>query len=290
MNNQKIIEELEKLEILRIFQDKEYSVSAIRHAINSIKKVTVEIKSGKDLRKLVPTIGEKVGKYADLVVSGKGIDEINDLNEKDNKKLTFIHQAMKNYNYPFVDALVAYENGNIVSKEYEDGRIPRKLVKEFEIKFKKLAEKYGVEYKITGSYRRKRKTIGDIDIIIYKKNQDLNLTKIMNKIIKKLPIVKTNMHGEIIFQGTMFLNEDYPEARIDITVVNSSRSLPYALLRTTGNAMLNIHMSKLAKKKGWKLNSTGMTDNEGDAIEAKNEKEIFELLDMDYIKPKDREF
>lgn len=49
-------------------------------------------------------------------------------------------------------------------------------------------------------------------------------------------------------------------------------------------------MRKEAIKKGWRLNDTRMTDENGKNIEVDSEREIFELLDMDYLKPKYRNY
>ena len=47
-------------------------------------------------------------------------------------------------------------------------------------------------------------------------------------------------------------------------------------------------MRSVAKKMGYKLNEYGLYDTNNNLIHAINEKEIFELLGMEYIEPTDR--
>ena len=46
-------------------------------------------------------------------------------------------------------------------------------------------------------------------------------------------------------------------------------------------------MRGIAKKKGYKLNEWGLYKN-NKSISIKNEKDIFKLLEMDYVPPQDR--
>uniref|UniRef100_A0A6C0ADS9 DNA-directed DNA polymerase X domain-containing protein n=1 Tax=viral metagenome TaxID=1070528 RepID=A0A6C0ADS9_9ZZZZ len=282
--NKKIIEVLQKLEILREINDEQYSALAFKKVIKNLEGLDYEIVSKKDLEN-VSGVGVKIKKYIEDVLKNKEIPEL--LEEKD--KIDSIYNMMSLHGIGFRKALKIYLSGEKTVEGYEKKkRIPREIVKKFEKDFKEIIKKYDIKYKITGSYRRKLKDVGDIDIILYDENK--NLKKIMDKIIKKLNIVKTLSHGDIKFQGTIYLNKEYPEERIDITIIQDIKSIPYALLHTTGNVNLNIHMRKEAIKKGWRLNDTKMTDENGKNIEVNSEKQIFELLDMKYLKPKYRNY
>jgi len=82
-----------------------------------------------------------------------------------------------------------------------------------------------------------------------------------------------------------YLKEFY---RIDI------RFVPYnsyytSLLYFTGSKLFNINMRKKAKKLGFKLNEYGLYKN-NKIIEIKSEKDIFKHLNIEYLKPKLRNF
>ncbi len=114
------------------------------------------------------------------------------------------------------------------------------------------------------------------------------MTKLMNKIIKKLDINGIKMHGNTKFQGNVFLNDKFPEARLDITTIHKKEQIPYMLLHSTGSKDLIIKLNIIADKKGWKLSETKMTDENGENIIVDSEKDVFRLLGIKYLKPKDR--
>ena len=76
--------------------------------------------------------------------------------------------------------------------------------------------------------------------------------------------------------------------RVDIRYV--SWDVYYsALLYFTGSAELNQKMRQIAKKMGYKLSEYGLTKiSDNSHIEITSEKDIFNFLNMDYLKPNER--
>lgn len=60
-----------------------------------------------------------------------------------------------------------------------------------------------------------------------------------------------------------------------------------ALLYATGPKIFNVRMRRRAKILGWKLNRDGLWDGD-ELLEGASEKDIFQRLNMDYIRPENR--
>ena len=76
-----------------------------------------------------------------------------------------------------------------------------------------------------------------------------------------------------------------PVRRIDI------RYIPYdsyysALLYFTGSGDLNKKMRNIAKTKNYKLSEYGLFNENGEKFKVKSERDIFKLLDMEYLPPR----
>lgn len=128
-----------------------------------------------------------------------------------------------------------------------------------------------------GSYRRKAETIGDIDVVTVANDPE----KLFNAIIK-LPIVK-----KVVARGPTKLSFDMQsEIRSDVRCVKPEE-WGSALLYFTGSKEHNIEMRKKAIARGWKLNEYGLF--EGDKVIAqKEEKDIYDALDLPYYEPEQR--
>ncbi len=76
-----------------------------------------------------------------------------------------------------------------------------------------------------------------------------------------------------------------PGRRVDFLFTNEN-SYYYALLYFTGSQKLNIIMRKRAIELGYSLNEHGM---KGVDKKIKSERDIFEILEMKYLEPIDRD-
>jgi len=129
-----------------------------------------------------------------------------------------------------------------------------------------------------GSVRRKKSTVGDIDIVVRTKNPELVLKKFV-----KLKFVK-----QILGVGkekAIIITKD--GIQIDCRVFTDDE-FGAGLLYFTGDKQHNIWLRKIAIKKGWKLNEYGLFDNRNRRIAGTNEREIYELLGVKMLPPEKR--
>ena len=131
-----------------------------------------------------------------------------------------------------------------------------------------------------GSLRRKKETIGDIDILVTSQKPE----KIM-KTFTSLPQVR-----EILAEGptkSSVITKD--DIHVDVRVVEPI-SFGAALQYFTGSKAHNIKLRELAIKRGLKINEYGVFDSKTDQrITGKEEEEVYRILDLPFIPPELRE-
>jgi DNA polymerase (family 10) len=137
-----------------------------------------------------------------------------------------------------------------------------------------------VKVVIAGSYRRRRETVGDIDLLaICAPGRSAGI------------IARFTGHGDVaqiissgMTRATVILHSGL---QADLRVV-AGRSYGSALAYFTGSKEHNIALRAIAAKKGLKLNEYGAFKGEKQ-IAGRSEEGIYELLGMDYIPPELRE-
>lgn len=150
---------------------------------------------------------------------------------------------------------------------------------------------------ICGSYRRLNPTSNDIDFLLIHPKIKTQLDLKKNKYFKKL-LVKLSNSGFIIesftnfdvrskFMGLCRLSKKTPVRRIDIRFV-PYESYYYSLLYFTGSGEFNRKMRQTAIDNGYILNEYGLYDERKKFISVKSEKEIFDVLSMEYVTPDKR--
>lgn len=134
----------------------------------------------------------------------------------------------------------------------------------------------------TGSLRRLKETIGDIDILAEAEKEEA--LKIMNAFVS-LPEVE-----QIILKGSTKSSVILGEGTaIDLRVV-PPESYGAALQYFTGSKEHNIELRNIAIRAGYKLSEYGLyLKKSGKQIAGKNEEEIYEKLGLAYIPPELRE-
>jgi DNA polymerase/3'-5' exonuclease PolX len=137
---------------------------------------------------------------------------------------------------------------------------------------------------IAGSYRRKAKMIGDIDVLVTGE-----LKKAVGKLTAKKYIVSVLAVGEEKFSGIAKLPGTTSYRRIDI-VRTTKEEKPFALLYFTGDFVQNISMRQKAKKMKFSLSQHGLKNMKtGRMVKGiKNEKDIFKYLKIQYKDPDER--
>lgn len=135
-----------------------------------------------------------------------------------------------------------------------------------------------IRLEVCGSLRRRRETVGDLDILVSSEKPEAVMEKFVN-----LPEVMTvTARGET--KSSVILENGL---NCDLRVV-SDEQFPFALHYFTGSKEHNIAMRARAQQFGLKLNEYGL-EGEKKSIRAKDEADIFHALKLDYIPPELRE-
>ena len=192
----------------------------------------------------------------------------------------------------------------ICLKYYEDilERIPRKEIEVFNDILSKIFSEIdsNLLYEICGSFRRKNKDSGDIDILFCNKNcqmhEDLENSekylKLLLKKMKKMNIIVEDLtkSGDLKYMGICKIPGYESNRRLDIKYVPYCCYIP-GLLHFTGSYKENIRLRQIGKDKNYKINEYGIYKIDGeneDLIILNTEKELYDILDEEYKIPEDR--
>jgi DNA polymerase (family 10) len=131
---------------------------------------------------------------------------------------------------------------------------------------------------VAGSFRRRKETIGDIDILVASSfpKKIMNIFTTMDEVEK--------VWGSGLTKSSIRLKKGFD---VDLRIV-SEKSFGAALQYFTGSKAHNVHLRKIAIKKGYKLNEYGLYEDDR-CIASKTEKEIYNKLGMEYIPSELRE-
>ncbi len=133
---------------------------------------------------------------------------------------------------------------------------------------------------ITGSLRRRKDTIGDIDLLVISRKPQRVINSFVSLPGVKQVLAKGDTKGSIRLEnGT----------QVDLRVVGK-KAHGAALLYFIGSQQHNIALRKLAISKGFKLSEYGLfSKKSGKALAGKNDKGIYHALGLGYIEPELRE-
>lgn len=148
-----------------------------------------------------------------------------------------------------------------------------------------------IEFELVGSYRRKNKDMGDIDVLI-KGNEDINLKILIKELSSAGYIIETLANGKNKFMGICKISPELPARRIDILIADPSYYY-FALLYFTGSYSFNIYMRRIALQKNISLSEYGFKDKNNKIIDTsdiiKSEKDIFDYLKIPFVSPEKRD-
>ncbi len=143
----------------------------------------------------------------------------------------------------------------------------------------RLKKLNGVEkLMVAGSVRRKKETIGDVDILIVARSPK----PVMDYFVSMPEVVRVYAHGETKSAIKIRSGLD-----VDLRVV-PPESYGAALNYFTGSKDHNVALRVLAQKKKLKLNEYGLFRGKK-MIAGRTEEELYRALGMDYIEPEMRE-
>lgn len=134
---------------------------------------------------------------------------------------------------------------------------------------------------LAGSLRRKKETVGDIDIVITAEHRQWK--RIIQR-ITQLPQVKKVLAAGQTKASIILKNK----VQVDIRIVHE-HEFGAALFYFTGSKEHNIQLRTMAKQKGWKVNEYGVFDEKtGKRLAGRTEEEIYALFGLNYIPPEKR--
>ncbi|MDP3935077.1 MAG: DNA polymerase/3'-5' exonuclease PolX [Candidatus Giovannonibacteria bacterium] len=322
MTNQeiaKILREMAELYEMEsvLFKPRAYEKAAL--GVEALDREITEIykKNGKDELMDIPGIGQGIALHIETILKGKKFAEYERLKKKipvniselaavegvGPKMIKILYQKLKIKN--LADLERAAKAGKIAKLERFGKKSEEKILKGIEFlkksggrrvlgfilpeirNLEKIIQNFPEveEAIVAGSVRRRKETIGDIDILATSKKPE----KVMDRFLG-LPFIE-----HVYAKGktkTMVKLKNGLDA--DIRVV-PKESYGAALNYFTGSKDHNIALREMAIKKGWKLNEYGLfrgkkqTRLPDGQVAGKTEEEIYKTLGLNYIEPEMRE-
>jgi DNA polymerase (family 10) len=296
-------------ELLEIGGENQFRVRAYRRAAREIeglpKAVASLLKSGHDLSEL-PGIGKDLaGKIADIVKTGHfelldtlkrklpgELGEMAALPGLGPKRIKLLYDRLKVRTLN--DLRQAIKTGRLRELRGFGRVIEKKLIGALEKpqpakRFKlSVAEAEAValvaflrnsgHVVVAGSYRRRRDTVGDLDVLVTAKNGAV----VGNRLAEYENVAQVVAHGPK--RTTVVLRSGL---QVDIRAV-PEESYGAALLYFTGSKAHNIALRGLANQHGWKLNEYGLFSGKR-WIAGTTEEDVYEKLGLAFIVPELRE-
>ena len=318
-NNKKLIDNLKILADYERINKEPFKVKAYEKVISSIELFDKKIETLEDI-KLLKGVGKKIeDKIIEFLNTGNIEEVVSVLNDPKyilgNKlkgiygvgpaKITELMTKIEDFDELKEHPELLNDKQKIGLKYYDDMnlRIPMAEGKQhLKVVGKILNTLYsGIEFEFVGSFRRKNKDMGDIDILI-KNRKGLVLKDVIKQLEDKSYIIEKLAQGNNKFMGICRLSPELPARRIDILVADPSYYY-FALLYFTGSYNFNIYMRKIALTKGLSLSEYGFKpvgEGAGAAAAAgvatnkniidttdsiNSEEDIFKYLGMAYVEP-----
>ncbi|WP_297453993.1 DNA polymerase/3'-5' exonuclease PolX [Persephonella sp.] len=138
---------------------------------------------------------------------------------------------------------------------------------------------------VVGSTRRRKETIGDLDILVTADDKDR--LKIMDFFTSLDEVSEVLVKGPK--KSSVIMKFEDKERQVDLRIFKDEE-WGAALQYFTGSKQHNIHLREIAKEKGLKINEYGVfkVDTE-EKIAGETEESVYEAVGMDWIPPELRE-
>jgi DNA polymerase (family 10) len=314
VHNTEIARKFETMaDLLEIDGANPFRVRAYRKAARTVgeygRSMEELIAAGEDLTEL-PGIGEELAEKIRVMVETGELPQLQELQERipqgvvemtkiaglGPKRVQQLHEKLG------IDTLQELEDAVVMGKVRElrgfGEKMEEKILEELERKSTEerrtrldraeglvetlvgyLRSVEGVErVEVAGSYRRKKETVGDLDVLVISDEGDR-----VTEAFTKYPGVE-----RVVSRGpTRATVMVWKELQVDLRVV-PAESYGAALFYFTGSQAHNIAVRSLALDRGLKLNEYGVFRDE-ERVAGETEGEIYELLGMSYVPPELRE-
>ncbi len=299
-----------------------FRLNSITKALDVIKKLDFKIIKGEDIKNYENIGKGTIDRINEIIKTGK----LSEVHEDDitTKHLDYVDELQKVFGIGREVAYNLYKEHNIKNLNDLKEAVKTKSVElpETILKGLKYVDKINVQIprsemdeiysfiireaidldpdmdvRICGSYRREKQVMGDIDMIIshpkiitkqQAEESDL-LMQFVNKLENDKFIIDsfTAKNVKTKYMGVCVYHEN-PMRRIDIRFM-PQESYYTAIMYFTGSKNFNRKMRKIAIDMGYKLNEYKLINNRNkQSFDVKSEKDIFDILHMEYLQPKDR--
>ena len=185
------------------------------------------------------------------------------------------------------------EKQTIGLKHYEElnQKIPREEIIKHESYLKSILKKLDkdAEMTIAGSYRRGKEESGDIDILLKSEKKE-TYKRFINKLNQLGYLIDELALGTKKYNGVCRHRFSGIARRIDI-MYTTPGEYPFAVFYFTGSGEFNKMVRKIVNEKGMTINEYSLKDlytKEKVDHEFRSEKDIFDYLEMGYVKPSQR--
>ena len=137
-----------------------------------------------------------------------------------------------------------------------------------------------LEVEVAGSARRRRDTVGDIDLLVASNEAE----DVVRRFVSMPPVIRVLSEG--VTKSTVVLEKNL---QVDLRVI-PPEDYGAALQYFTGSKEHNVKLRTIAVKKGYKLNEYGLFDRETEEkVAGEDEEGIYRTLGMDWMEPELRE-
>ena len=324
MKNQEIATMLREIADFLEIQEVEYKPRAYRTAARNIESLSDDIEDVhergelEEIEGVGESIGEKIAEYletgeleyyedleADLPVDIEAITSVEGVGPKTAKKL-YVELDVRTLD----DLESAAEQGNVADLEGFGEKSEQNILDHVE-RAKAGQERmllgrafpiaHDIETRlhdadafdrvdIVGSFRRRRPTVGDIDILSTASDPETAMDVFCSHDDVKEVLSRGDTKSSVVVSG---------DVQMDLRIVDEA-AYGSALVYFTGSKDHNITLRNRAIDRGWKLNEYGLydvsdageaaTDEQvGERLASETEAGIYETLDLDWIPPELRE-
>jgi len=137
-----------------------------------------------------------------------------------------------------------------------------------------------LEVEVAGSARRRKETVGDLDLLIASKDSK----SVVERFVSMPPIIRVLSQGST--KSTVVLEKNL---QVDLRVIQP-QEYGAALQYFTGSKEHNVKLRTIAVKMGYKLNEYGLFERDSDTrVAGETEEEIYRALGMSPMPPELRE-
>ena len=313
MKNQLVAAILNQVADLMEIESVDFRTKAYRRAAHTVDTLSVDIEEIKNEGRLqeLPGIGAKIAKKIDEIVETGKLDYLENLkkefpvdydalmaveglgprsikqlyNELGVKNLDDLEKNAKRHRIRRLKGMGEKTEWKIlINLDFARKSTGRNLLGHIlpiaeEIKEDLSSLDYVLKVEIAGSIRRRKETVGDIDILVTT-NKPLDVMEYFSNM---------DLIDDVVVKGPTKSTVRLKENGIDVDLrAFDDESFGSALMYFTGSKETNVELRRIAISKGLKLNEYGVFKGDN-LLAGRTEKEVFQSLGMSYIEPELRE-